>query len=53
MFAKAHLGPRDLQRFCKVGESADTLLETAISRRWARLIALLAPLSNGDVDDDP
>ncbi len=32
VFANAHMGPRDLKRFCRVTESADALLKTAISR---------------------
>jgi magnesium chelatase family protein len=32
LFANAHMGPRDLKRFCQVTESADALLKTAIGR---------------------
>jgi magnesium chelatase family protein len=32
LFANAHMGPRDLKKFCQVTESADTLLKTAIGR---------------------
>ncbi len=32
VFANAHMGPRDLKKFCHVTESADALLKTAIGR---------------------
>ncbi|UCG88733.1 MAG: YifB family Mg chelatase-like AAA ATPase [Gemmatimonadota bacterium] len=32
VFANAHMGPRDLNRYCRVSDSADALLKTAISR---------------------
>ena len=32
VFANAHMGPRDLKKFCRVSDSADALLKTAISR---------------------
>jgi magnesium chelatase family protein len=32
LFANAHMGPRDLKKFCQVTESADALLKTAIGR---------------------
>ena len=28
LFANAHMGPRDLKKFCRVTESADALLKT-------------------------
>ena len=30
--ANAHMAPRDLRRFCAIGEASDALLRTAISR---------------------
>jgi magnesium chelatase family protein len=32
VFANAHMTPRDLRRYCRVSESADGLLRTAIQR---------------------
>lgn len=32
VFANAHMGPRDLKKFCRVSEGADALLKTAIGR---------------------
>jgi magnesium chelatase family protein len=32
LFANAHMGPRDLKRYCQVTEHADGLLKTAIGR---------------------
>ncbi len=32
LFANAHMAPRDLKKFCRVTESADALLKTAIHR---------------------
>jgi magnesium chelatase family protein len=32
VFANAHMGPRDLKKFCRVTDSAEALLKTAISR---------------------
>jgi magnesium chelatase family protein len=30
--ANAHMGPRDLRQFCRIGEAGDALLRTAISK---------------------
>ena len=32
VFANAHMGPRDLKKYCRVSDAADALLKTAISR---------------------
>jgi len=32
VFANAHMGPRDLKKFCRVTDGADALLKTAIGR---------------------
>ncbi len=32
LFANAHMAPRDLRRYCRVTETADALLKTAIAR---------------------
>ncbi len=32
MFANAHMGPKDLKRFCRISDGADALLKTAILR---------------------
>ncbi len=32
VFANAHMGPRDLKKYCRVSDSAEALLKTAISR---------------------
>jgi magnesium chelatase family protein len=32
MYANAHMGPRDLGRFCRVSDAADALLRTAIGQ---------------------
>ncbi|HWP36139.1 MAG TPA: YifB family Mg chelatase-like AAA ATPase, partial [Gemmatimonadales bacterium] len=32
VFANAHMGPRDLKKFCRASEQADALLKTAIGR---------------------
>jgi magnesium chelatase family protein len=32
LYANAHMGPRDLKRFCRVRDAADALLKTAIAR---------------------
>jgi magnesium chelatase family protein len=32
VFANAHMTPRDLRKFCRVTDSADSLLRTAIAR---------------------
>ena len=32
IFANAHMTPRDLRQFCRIGEAGDALLRTAINR---------------------
>jgi magnesium chelatase family protein len=32
IFANSHMAPRDLKRFCRVGDAAEALLKTAITR---------------------
>ncbi len=32
LYANAHMGPRDLEKFCRVSDEADALLKTAIGR---------------------
>ncbi|MFQ6047157.1 MAG: YifB family Mg chelatase-like AAA ATPase, partial [Gemmatimonadales bacterium] len=32
LFANAHMGPKDLKKYCRVSEAADALLKTAIQR---------------------
>lgn len=32
LFANAHMAPKDLKKFCRVSDSADALLKTAIHR---------------------
>ncbi len=57
LYANAHMGPRDLERFCSVNEEADALLKTAIARlrlsarayhRILKIARTIADLANSE-----